>query len=164
MTIDSVSAAGNASATSFFQRINRAGVHGQRDGDGDGAGGKNRFEAAIAAAGKAMGLDDSKIQTMLADISKAVAGVGNGGSGADKRAAITNAVDAALKNDGIDPVQFKAELDKQLHAKGAHGHRHHGHKKHGGGDVAPVQASATPVGAVPTDGSTTGSPQLDLLV
>jgi hypothetical protein len=137
MSIQSIGAAGASGIDPTWI------AHGRDRGDDrDGS----RFANAIAAAGKAMGLDADKVAALQQDIAKAVAGVG-GGSGAgqapgDRRTAIADAIDTALKNDGIDPQQFHAQLAQQLHGK--HGHHHH---------RAPDQAAAAP----PVDPAAPGS-------
>jgi len=141
MSIQSIGAAGASGIDPKWIAQGR-----DRGDDRDGG----RFASAIAAAGKAMGLDADKVAALQQDLAKAVAGVGAsvGGSQApgDRRATIAAAIDTALKNDGVDPQQFHAQLAKQLHGK--HGHHHH---------RAPDQAAAAP----PSDAAARVSPASD---
>jgi hypothetical protein len=124
MSIQSIGAAGASGIDPNWVAQSR-----DRADDRDGG----RFANAIAAAGKAMGLGADKVAALQQDIAKAIAGVGGGSAPGDRRAAIANAIDTTLKNDGVDPQQFHSQLAQQLHGK----HGHHPHR-------APDQAAAAP--------------------
>lgn len=130
----SVSSVGNGG---FAQQVRN------RQPGGDGGG----FAAALQSVGKASGLDQTTIDALQKQIQDAVRGTGDGkGKPGEKKAAVDAAIENALKGSGIDPTQFKAALEAQVHK--AHGHRKHGpkndHDADDAGAIPPPSVQAAP--------------------
>ena len=105
-------------------------------------------DEAFSQAAQAAGLDPSKVDDVKSQIQAAVQQAIQGSSGGDRRAAVENAVDGVLKDNGVDPTAFK----KQLQAAGRKHRAHHGHRPH---QARPQQqTSSTDASAEPSDGVT----------
>jgi hypothetical protein len=96
------------------------------------------------------GVDPSQASTIGQQIHAAIQGVRDSATpGSDDRAAIKQAVDKVLTDNGVDP----AKLDAARAKNAGKGRKHHGHHKHGGGTqpgtptgpaTAPTTGTATP--------------------
>jgi hypothetical protein len=121
------------------------------------AGFAKQRQSDFASALQSAGVDPSKVGDIQSQIDAAVQSVRQDGStstsGTDQRAAIKQAVDGVLQQNGVDVTKFDAALKAQ-HA--GHAHRGGGAKKAGGdgdGD-ADDGGSAPSVGESQESGST----------
>jgi hypothetical protein len=95
-------------------------------------------EAEFESALKAAGADPAKLPDLEKQIQDAVQSAQQSASGStDSRTAVRDAINNVLKQNGIDPAKFEA----QMKAQHTGGHRHHPHR-----GVAPTggAASTTP--------------------
>src|SRR5262245_36103503 len=81
---------------------------------------------------QSMGVDPSKIPTIEKQMHDAAESARKGGG--QDHAAVKQAIEGVLKNNGIDPAQFEAAM------KAGKGRKHHGHHKL----AAPTQPPSTP--------------------
>jgi hypothetical protein len=79
---------------------------------------------------QAAGADPSKVSSIAQQIHDAIQGVRQGaGDDADKKAAVKQAVDKVLQDNGVDPAKFDAA------AKAGKGRKHRGGHHKGGGQA-----------------------------
>ena len=79
-----------------------------------------QFMAQFEAAAKSAGVDSSKLGDLERQVQEAVQNTLKAGGSGDKRAAIRDAVDSVLKNNGIDPGRFRSALETQRTHKKDH--------------------------------------------
>lgn len=72
---------------------------------------REQLESKISAAGKELGIDTSKFAEIGGKIQDALGKVDLSGSD-DPQAAIESTINSTLKDNGIDPEQFKADFEK----------------------------------------------------
>lgn len=114
--MSSVSSITNSSPLTYLQQLQ------QRQAQGEGA-----QDQAVTSALQALGIDSSKASTIEGQIQQAVKNVpSESGNPSDRRTAVQQAIDGVLKNNGIDPAQFKSQLQASFQKLGlGRRHRHH---------------------------------------
>jgi hypothetical protein len=86
-----------------------------RHGGPEGAQGKADF----AAAAKALGVDETKVDDIQKQVESAITSARQGGANkTESRQAVQAAIEGVLKDNGIDPAKFKEQIDKQRAARG----------------------------------------------
>ena len=134
--MSSVSGFGSVTSSQLLQRL-RDGQTGQAD----------RMNQAFNTALQAMGVDSSKAASIIKQIQPAVEGAAkSSASASDPRAAMQQAVDGVLTKNGIDPQQFKTQLQSAM-------------KKLGGNGQAPRPPQAKPAGGGPPPSSQAAAPK-----
>ena len=136
------------------QQLDRARA-GQNAGDGAA-----KWKAAFESALKNAGADPAKLSDLEQQIRDAVESARQNSSGSpDQRSAVRDAVNNVLKQNGIDPAKFEAEL-KAHHTGGHRHHRHGGAAESGGAGSTQAQeqtAQAVSTGGAPISGAPASS-------
>ncbi len=107
---------------------------------------KAEFESALKAAGA----DPTKLTDLEKQIQDAVQSAQQSASGStDSRTAVRDAINNVLKQNGVDPAKFEAQMKAQ-HTGGHKHHRQRGVAQTGGAASATPQEPSQPVQPVAT--------------
>ena len=132
--MSAISSIGGTSPLTYLQQLQQRGQDNDHDGDKDQA-----FTNALSA----LGVDPSKASTIQSQIQQAIKDASSNStsdSPTDRRTAVQQAIDGVLKNNGIDPAQFKSQLQAQFQKTGAGRHHHH----HGGSSTDQTNTTNSP--------------------
>ena len=118
--------------------------------DQDSADRAAQRKAELESALKAAGADATKLPDLEKQIQDAVQSAQQNATGStDSRTAVRDAINNVLKQNGIDPAKFEAQMKAQ-HTGGHKHHRHSGVAQTGGATSATSQEQAQQMQSVTT--------------
>ncbi len=109
---------------------------------------KAQFESKFESAAKELGVDASAFKELRSKIEEAVKNArGSASEGTDVKSAIDDAVDAVLEENGVDPAEFKSQMEAVFEKMGMPKPGQGGFGPQAQGDAGGSFMSRLPVGS-----------------